>query len=233
VLISLSNIRELIMNITLRTKENGKQFISVENSTLLELKNSVDEIYQNSPEIKNLDLEPNVPYPSTFNLYGCRFVTISRIILYLLKNKYKVNYVPTIKELDDLADEGGMLKDAWMDGSKDKPIFNVLFVPELLKKIEKKFGYKLLQYTIIDNKSYTEEIKESLIQLLKDNTPFGVRLPQLYSKNINDLHFVNIDAVVYNDKECYLRMKETFKGYDGYDKFFIPWDYPNYYEIII
>jgi len=181
------------------------------------------DIYQNSKEIKNIVME------KTPVLYvGCRYVGIYRLISARLN---KLGKSLTFEEYDKIADEGGLLGDAWVDGTNSNPIYDVIDVGKLVKKINKKLGVKL-KYEII--RKYNQKTKDRINWLLNNGIGLVVKMDNPYSPNYKN-HFVNIDGYVlnYRDDELYLKMKETYKSTRGYDGYYIKWNSPDYYEVIV
>lgn len=190
------------------------------------------DIFQDSNEIAFIKMENSAPSRSAYIDYGCRFVDIYRLILHKLELRYGIKQSQfTIVDMDTLADLGGEAYDCWLDGyySNGQPFYNILNAEKLVEKINKKFGVNLL-YERLDSVKFNHNTRSYLINYFLQNIAFGIKMPNLVMEGD---HFVNVDKIIYNNNECYFRMKETYKNYNGYDGFWINWDYPKNYEIIL
>lgn len=192
------------------------------------LKNPIQEIYQNDPDIKNIIMENTATNKLSYGQAGCRFIMGVRMINYQL-NKRGIATL-SAKKLDEIVDSEGWKNDAWMDGyySKGVPIENVIDFSVLVKKINKLFDTDL-QYEFIT----LEQISVlKVMQYFIDDNPLGIKMKNLVSEKFTS-HFINIDSVFITEKEqIYFRMKETYKNYNGYDSFYVECHIPGYYEII-
>lgn len=173
------------------------------------------EIYQDDTYIKNIVMEE-----AEVGKYGCRMTMFYRMIRYTLNKKgIKNNF--TFKDFDDLLDEGGWKKDAWIDNYKT-PIYNVIDTIEMIKRINNKFNLSLIYLNSNDN--------NFVLDCLKLNIPVGCKVDSL-SNNYPD-HFVNLYSAITDSISYFFKMKETYKNYDGYDGYWIKGNNVKYYEII-
>jgi len=170
-------------------------------------------------------MENSAPDKSLYSQYGCRFTGISRSIIYEL-NKQNIKDL-TILKLDELADSGGEKFDAWKDGyyPNGTPFYDILDGQVLVNKVNKLYKTNL-KYNLLTQKFGMI----SLVEYIQNDHPITIKMKQLYSKGD---HFVNVTAAIINDNELYFKMKETYNNYNGYDGFWINWNYPLTYEVII
>jgi hypothetical protein len=204
------------MKIKLKNSKTDVKEIEVKNEIIL-LKTSLEDEYQNSLDIKNVVMEND-----TYGNVGCRAISAYRSSNQQMKSNI------SMKEFDELADEGGMKLDSWVDDYKN-PIYNVLAIWSLVDKINKKYnvnlGYKLIQ------KSFTDIAKQWLYNCIINDVSLIIKMKNLVYENSS--HFVNVDGVIKEDDgKIYFRMKESYDNYDGYDGYFVDINVPAYYEII-
>ena len=204
------------MKIKLKNSKTDIKEIEVKNS-IIELKTLLEDEYQNSSDIKNVIMEND-----TYGNVGCRAISAYRSSNQQMKSNI------SMKEFDELADEGGMKLDSWVDDYKN-PIYNVLAIWSLVDKINKKYnvnlGYRLIQKPLADI------TKQWLVNCILNNVPLTIKMKSLAYENSS--HFVGVDGVIKeNDGNIYFKMKETYSGYNGYDGYYIDVNTPAYYEIV-
>lgn len=193
---------------------------------LTKLNNPLENIYQNSQEIKDIKMEA-----SPYQLYGCRVIALYRMLMHrIIIKKIEMPMDFNIVEFDKLADEGGIKDDAWQEGYWD-----VLNSIKFIEKFNKKFytNFKIEVIRARDSKSDFNKVKNDLIFYFKEEIPFTIKMDSLVN---NYYHFVNVDSMLETTDNLYFRMKETW-NYDGenrgYNNYWTAFDIPYYYELII
>jgi hypothetical protein len=209
----------MIKKITFR-RDKKKQIMEVDVNK--EFNFDILNIYQNDKDIKNIIMEnhdKNNNNGRTIGEVGCRFIAGARSII-------KHSFL-TIKELDNLADEGDWKTDSWVDGGKTM-VANVINFSTLITKVNERLNSKL-KYDIYKN--YDSYFKQLLIDKLNNCDSPSIKMPHL---SINGWdHFINVDGyLLTKNDELFIRMKDTYKEYDGYDGYYCLWTDPKYYEFI-
>jgi len=163
-------------------------------------------VYQNDSGISEIIMEAaekNGNNAKTIGSVGCRYIAGIREIQKYLS-------IP-VKEIDDIADSGDWKSDSWADGSGGIVRANIIDFFRLITKINAIYStnFKYAYLSSSRNKyMITEYIKRGVCPIIK--------MPNLVYDNYD--HFVNADAYLLDDNySLYLRMAETFKGYDGYN----------------
>ena len=205
------------MYITIKNNKAKSYKLKLNNKPIF-LLTELQEIYQNSPIIANIDMEI-----SDYKLYGCRVTALHRSINLLLHKH--IGRELSIIETDKILDAGGEMNDAWID-NLNNPIYDIVDAPELINRINNRFNVNF-EYKKIDISN--KFLKEVIKNIIKKNSSPVIKMKAIYGKGS---HFINIDGFVEQDKIIYLRIKETYQNYNGYDKLWVKWDIPQYYEII-
>jgi hypothetical protein len=186
-----------------------EKIITIDDSSLKtnDLKGNLDEIYQNSPEIASVIMQPGTK--DKYISYGCRAIGLYRCMMYVLGTVYGEAPIFSINDFDKLIDDNH----AWDN-------FDIVDVNKILPILQKLFSIDLKYFCKVQDK--TDEFKVGIKALLLSDIPITIKMPSLV--NIHS-HFINAIGCKYSEKDLYLRMKETYKGYSGYDGFYINWDY--------
>lgn len=207
--------------VIIKTSKNAIYEQEVKN--IFEISPPLQEEYQNKGAISNTIMESK-----RYHDYGCRAIAIFRMTNHVLKQKKIIRNFVSMVTFDKIADEGGLINDCWVD-DQENPVYNVLSAYRFIDRINKKYNSDL-KYKLIMKKDCEKE-KKFLIDKLNNNIPLSVRMKNLSHEGYS--HFVNITGYAQSKNDYYFfKMKETFYRYDGYDEKYIPFAYPNYYEII-
>lgn len=210
------------MNISIFINKNKKEKKNI-NGLEIKINPLLEDIYQNSPGVADLKMEI-----SSYSLYGCRAIAIFRMINHLLLTNKLIDKNIPIKELDRIVDSGGEFKDAWSDNVVT-PLYDVLNSLRVIEKINDIYNTEL-KYKLIKNNQYNDQIKMEIYNYIKNNIALCIKLPHLVNSNL--FHFVNVESCILDKDNLYVKIKETYNNYNGYDKYYIDWKKPFYYEII-
>lgn len=200
----------------LEIKRSNKSFESKEIVVKKQFTSDIINVYQNDDNIKNIIMEAaskNNNQSETIGSVGCRYVAGIREIM---------KYIPiTVKEIDDLADEGTWKDDCWVDSSTT--IANVIDFNKLVNKINKKYNTNL---KYLRSTTWDKQNQFRVIDMINKNVAPILKMPNLVTPNWN--HFINAKGYIIdsNDK-LYLQMAETYKNYNGYNDYWI-----EYYNVI-
>jgi hypothetical protein len=191
-----------------------EKIIQIDDSNLenYDLKGNLDEIYQNSPEIANVIMQPGTQ--DKYISFGCRFIGLYRCLMYILGTVYEEAPNFSVNDFDKLIDDN----QGWDN-------FDILDMSKILPILQKQFGVDIRYGCQLQDG--TDILRKSIKVLLLNDTPITIKMPSLV--NLHD-HFINVIGCKYDENALYLKMKETYKNYQGYDGFYINWDYVKCFE---
>jgi len=208
--------------INIRKNKDITDTITIEELERCECK--IIKIYQNDEDIKDIVMEAaskNNNNDKTIGEVGCRYIAGIREIM---------KYIPniTVKEIDDMADEGAWKEDCWLDSNGIGIKANIIDFSRLIKKLNIKYNVNL-KYLWFN--TYTNRNKDKLIRFLRNNVCPIIKMPNLVYKNAD--HFINAIGYIEDTLgKVYLKMGETYNNYNGYDNYYIDWEDVKSYEFI-
>jgi hypothetical protein len=198
----------------MKIRQKGKTF-DIDDSKLInyDLKHLLKDIYQNSSEIASVEMQPGTG--DKYISYGCRVTGLYRCLMYVLKYIYNIDPVDfSLVDFDNLIDKNS----GWVD-------LDIVSVNKILPILQKKFNVNI-QYSCKSQDSTINTRIKIQHEILMD-VPITIKMPSL----VNDhSHFINAVGCKYDNKNLYLKMHETYKNYNGYENFYINWDYVQCFE---
>jgi hypothetical protein len=201
------------LKITIKTKESKKDIdVSVVSEKYIQPE--LIELYQNSIDIANIIMQRSKVISA-----GCREVGMYRCLIHVINYQYRVELKIKdflFKEFDSIIDNN--------NGWTSIDVFNVF---KFLSALQKRLNNYALGYEVFTNASYKGTTKILIKMLLDSNIPLTIRMPSLVESGN---HFINAVGYIETSDKLYIKMKETYTGYNGYDNCFVEWNYPTGYE---